>query len=132
LKAADHFLVVDDNAAEIEVEVAISPQCDYPCLSTVKNAHILSKKIEGERRAGDYQHSASLDRLKYSDFVDLGNIICDSANIGWIVDTEMKSFDPPSVKSSILQNYLRKRFKILHREELLKVFKIPLSDVGIK
>ena len=134
LRAADHFLIVDDEASEIEVEVWHEAQ---PHLYIVNNAHILSKKIEGDPQAGDYRFSNTLDKLGYRDFKNHGNIIRDSNGIGWIVDTELNSFDAPHLTRSacLIQNYLKKRFEILCGENyngLYQTFKISVSELDLK
>lgn len=134
LNAAEHFLIVDDSASEIEVQVWHG---EYPYVSIVSNAHILSQKIEGVRKAWEYRFSGKLDELRYRDFTDPGNIICDSKGKGWVVDTELKSFDSPELNRSayIVQNYLKKRFEVLSGENygrLYQIFKIPVSEIGIK
>ena len=134
LNAAEHFLIVDDSASEIEVQVWHNI---YPYVSIVSNAHILSKKIEGVRTAWEYRLSSKLDELRYRDFTDPGNIICDSKGKGWVVDTELKSFDPPKLNrnANIVQNYLKNRFEVLSGEKyglLYQTFKISVSEIGIK
>lgn len=133
LNAAEHFLIVDDSASEIEVQVWHN---EYPYVSIVNNAHILSQKIEGVRKAGEYRSSEKLDELRYRDFNDPGNIICDSKGKGWVVDTEWKSFDSPKLndRSYRIQNYLKKRFEVLSGENYscLQTFKISVSEIGIK
>ena len=134
LDVAEHFLIIGDEATELEVEVW---HTDYPCLSLIKSGYILSKKIDGENKARDYQYSNVLDALKYRDFTDPGNIIQDANGIGWIVDTERKSFDPPKINKGqyLIREYLKKRFKVLSGDEsssLYQTFKISLSDIGIR
>jgi hypothetical protein len=130
LKAAEHFLIVEDSASEIEVQVWHG---EYPYVSIVSHAHILSQKIEGVGKAWEYRFSGKLDELRYRDFKDPGNIICDSKGRGWVVDTEMKSFDFPKLNRSahLVQDYLKKRFKVLSGEEnsgLYHTFKISVAD----
>jgi hypothetical protein len=134
LNAAEHFLIVDDSASEIEVQVWHG---EYPYVSIVNNAHILSQKIEGVRKAWEYRFSGKLDELRYRDFKDPGNIICDSKGKGWVVDTEMKSFDSPKLNRSsyLVRNYLKKRFEVLSGENydsLHQTFKISASEIGLK
>jgi len=134
LAVAEHFLIVDDSASEIEVEVWHGD--GYPYVSVVNNAYVLSQKIEGERKAWEYRYSIKLDELGYVDFKDRGNIICDSKGKGWIVDTELMSFVPPNVKGvSSLQDYLKKRFKVLAGKEYspaCQIFKISIADLKLK
>lgn len=134
LNAAEHFLILDQSTNEIEVEVV---PCDgYPCLSGVKNAYILSRKIEGLAKAHLYRSSPELDELGYRDFSDSGNIIRDSNDIGWVVDTELKSFDLPklSFKARSIREYLPKRFKVLASQDYRsrQVFKFSIADLQLK
>lgn len=127
LDVADHYLIVD--SLELEVQVWHG---EYPYLSVINNAHILSKRIEGIGSAWDYRFSKKLDELKYRDFKDFGNIICDTHGIGWIVDTELKGFDPPDIDSDkyLIRDYLKKRFKVLSGDDyrtLFQTFKISVS-----
>lgn len=129
LDSAEHFLIVVESASEIEVQVWLG---EYPYLSIVKNAHILSKKIEGSSSAWDYRYSSKLYELQYRDFKDSGNIIRDSEGVGWVVDTELKSFDYPKLgeTSCFVQNYLKKRFKVLAGgNSLYQTFKISVEDL---
>jgi len=128
------FLIVDDSASEIEVQVWHG---EYPYVSIVSNAHILSQKIEGTKNAWEYRFSGKLDELQYRDFTDPGNIICDSKGTGWVVDTELKSFDSPKLDRSsyLVQDYLKKRFRVLAGEEyfcLYQTFKISVADLKLK
>lgn len=134
LNAAEHFLILDDSVSEIEVQVY---HRDYPYLCRVNNAYVLSQKIEGTRKAWEYRSSGKLNELGYRDFSDPGNIICDSKGTGWVVDTELKSFDSPELdrNSSLLQGYLKKRFKVLAGNEyhcLFQTFKISVADLKLK
>lgn len=140
LKAADHFLIVKDGATELEVTVwhSISPY--FPSLQVVQNAYIVSKKIEGHKRTTKdnisfYGSSRILDQLQYRDF-NYGNIIQDSNGVGWIVDTEEKSFEAPVIKGDALtrQVYLKDRFRVLSGKEyssVCQIFKISLSGMGL-
>lgn len=136
LKAVDHYLIVDDEASEIEVEIFYLNNY-YPFPRTVRNAQILRKKIDGVKSAHSltYQCDKNLKALNYVDFKDPGNII--RAGIGWIVDTERKSFDS---MENICQDitfhnyltYLKKRFSILYPAETFnRRFKISVSDIGL-
>jgi hypothetical protein len=134
LNATEHFLIVEDSASEIDVQVWHG---EYPCVTTVNNAHILSKKIEGVGQAWEYRYSPTLDELKYRDFKDPGNIIRDPNGTGWVVDTEMKSFDSPNLdnNSHQIQDYLKRRFKVLAGKEYLcthQTFKISVNDLNLK
>lgn len=134
LNAAEHFLIVDDSVSEIEVKVW---QGEYPYVSFVSNAHILSQKIEGVKKAWEYRLSGKLNELRYRDFKDPGNIICDSKGKGWVVDTELKSFDSPTLSRGayLVQNYLKKRFEVLSGGNdggLYQTFKISVSEMGIR
>lgn len=130
INAPEHFLIIEDPSLEIEIQVWHGP---YPYLSIVKkNGYVLSKKIEGEPKALEYRCSTDLAKLKYKDFGDIGNVIKDSKGTGWVVDTELKSFDPPKLsrESASMQNYARKRFEVLAKEEffsLFQTFKISVS-----
>lgn len=131
LKAAGHFLVVGDDADEIEVQVALG---EYPYLSIIKNGHIVSKKIDGEERAFSYRSSMVLEKLRYKDFKDQGNIIQDANRINWIVDTELKSFDAPpiGINQYAMQTFLKKRFAVLAGEAFnpfYQTFKISLRSI---
>jgi hypothetical protein len=133
MNAAEHFLIVNDSASEIEVQVWHN---NYPYLSTVKNAYILSQKIEGDKQAWSYRFSGKLDELQYRDFTDPGNIIRDAKGIGWIVDTELKSFDPPhlTTDAAVIRDYLPKRFKALTGQEyrcLFQTFKVAVADLHL-
>jgi hypothetical protein len=138
LDAPDHYLIVDNEATEIEVRVAHGRDGSiYPTLTTVRYAQILSQKIAGEKNALSFRSSSELEKLRFSDFGDPGNIISDSDGIGWVVDTEIKSFDAPKLGRSSLQflEYLKKRFKVLSGNDydsLCQTFKISLADIGIK
>lgn len=134
LDAAEHFLIVDDSASEIEVQVWHD---EYPYLSIVNNAHILSQKIEGIEKAWEYRCSVKLNELRYRDFKDPGNIICDSKGKGWVVDTELKGFDHPKLSGDLylIKDYLKKRFKVLAGEKhscLYQTFKISVADLKLK
>jgi len=132
LKAADHFLIVKEGATELIVEVWHGKSTPY--LSIIKNAYIVSKKIEGDRCASLYSSSPILDQLRYRDFTDPGNIRQDSNGVGWIVDTEMKSFEEsPAIegKAYATQEYLKNRFKFLSGNEYhrhCQIFPISLSE----
>lgn len=131
LQAAIHYLVIDEGAEEIEVEVHYKGE--FPIISSVKNAHVLSKRIIGEKKARDYRFCNELQKVRYCDFQDPGNIIRDSNNIGWIVDTEIKSFFPPKYSNGYFHilRYLKKRFKVLSSSEntTSTTFTIPISDI---
>lgn len=130
-RATDHFLIINENATELEVTAWHG---EYLCLSSVENAHILAKNIDGEKAAWLCQNSQLLDQLGYKDFADPGNIRLDSNGTCWIVDTEINSFKSPSLQERELQSYLQKRFRILSDKEydgLKQTFKIPLSSIGI-
>lgn len=135
LKAADHYLVVDDSAMEIEVEVWHG---EYPSLSIIKNGgYVLAKKITGSNAADQYQFDPKLNEIKYRDFKDRGNIIRDDNEVGWIVDTEWKSFDAPELnrESNELNQYLKNRFAVTAGEDyncLRQIFKISISSIGLK
>lgn len=130
LDAADHFLILDNSETDIEVEVWYDK---YPYLSVAKNAHILSKKIDGVAQARSYMLSSQLQKLGYRDFTDPGNILRDENGIGWVVDTEQKSFHPQELDRDLglVNDYLRKRFKVLAGEDHLHfhTFKIPVADL---
>lgn len=132
LKAAEHFLIVDEDATEIEVGVLQGSR--FPILWQVKNSQILSQKIVGEKKAFDYRNSTSLHDASYTDFSDPGNILQDSKGVGWVVDTEGKSFTTPcqSRFEHVLEKYLRQRFKFLAGEDYadMLTFKIPLSRLS--
>lgn len=156
LDTAEHYLLVDDDAIEIEVQVRQRGAglfnytlCDYPLLSKIKNAGILSKIIVGKSAAREYLHSQVLKRLNYWDFSDRGNIIRDSNGIGWVVDTEAISFSPPKIdiKYNPLQKYIKKRFDVLFGWDVnidnksdysesnpayCRTFKIVVSDIGLE
>lgn len=131
INAPEHFFIIEDPASEIEIQVWHGP---YPYLSIVKkNGYILSRKIEGEPKALEYRCSTDLAKLKYKDFGDPGNVIKDSKGTGWVVDTELKSFDPPNLsrESALIQNYSKKRFDVLAGDEfssLFQTFKISVAD----
>lgn len=122
LNAVEHFLIVEDSATEIEVEVSFNT---HPSLLSVKKAYVLSKKIDGRECAKESQ-PLELKKLRFQDFSDPGNIICDSNGMRWVVDTEMKSFEPPKLKE---QKYFTMRFQVLTGKSLgsTQTFKIPLS-----
>ncbi len=112
---------------------------DFPTFANVGNAHILSKKIEGDRAADQYK--GDLWGLGYRDFADPGNVIRDSEGIGWVVDTEVKSFDPPHVKNrdpvalDLSNKYLKKRFEILAGTDYDfsgQIFRISVADLNLK
>lgn len=128
LKVADHFLVIEEEATEIEVQVW---RGEYPCLSIVRNAYIVSQKIIGQQKSKMFSHSTSLDRLQYRDFSDPGNILQDCNGIGWIVDTEAKSFDLPCLdeQASRVLSYAKNRFEALYGRKLYRTFKIPVSKL---
>lgn len=129
LNAAEHFLIVDDFASEIEVQVGLN---EYPILYFVRNAHVLSQKIEGDEASSKYSCSGKLAKLGYKDYQDPGNIICDSKGTGWVVDTEWKSFDKPELDrtSEQFQEYLKKRFEVLSGVKTsFLTFKISVADL---
>jgi hypothetical protein len=112
LNTAEHFLIIPDKEQEIEVQV---DHLVYPHLSSVNNGYVLSRKIKGSKSAKEYQSSSKLAELLFWDFADKGNIIRDSDNIGWIVDTEAHSFNYPTLDHTpyLTGEYLKKRFIFL-------------------
>lgn len=133
LTAPDHFLIIDESQAEVEIEVYYGE--NYPLLSVVKNGYILSKRIEGDKKADEYKFSNELRSLGYQDFADPGNILKDSNSVGWIVDTEIQAFDSPRLAyvESMFRKYLKTRFQHLSGENpISQTFKIPLAEIGLK
>lgn len=134
LNAAEHFLIVDDTTEEIEVQIAMCN--DYPHLSSVNNAHVISKKVDGVGEAWSYRYSNPLKSVGYNDFKDPGNIMKDAEGIGWVVDTELKSFDPPKQSPDpLLNHYLIRRYKALSTEDCstsCQIFKIKVADLNLK
>lgn len=128
-----NVLIIDKGATDVEVKVYSGGP--YLALSTAENGYILAEKIQGSPCAKQCITAEELKKpVYYVDFTENDNILRDSKGIAWIVDTEYKSFAPPELSSGalIVQNYLKKRFKILgqtdYRSEYLS-FKIPLSSI---
>lgn len=133
LNAVEHFLIIDNAAEEIEVLVGTYDEY-YPCLSNVKNAYILSKKIEGVPKAWECRFSSKLNDLRYRDF-NPSNLIRDSQGTGWIVDTEIKGFEPPKPDDALPLNYLKSRYRALVAENCptyCRAFKIKVADLNLR
>ena len=134
LDVTEHYLIIDDDAKEIEAEIFHG---DYPYLSRVNiTGYIVSKKIEGKKNALAFAGCSILEKLRYSDFSDEGNILQDSTKKNWIVDTEQKSFEKPELEDEAynIQEYVKLRFRYLCGKDYMRNFqriKISLSDIGI-
>ncbi|MGE5196813.1 MAG: hypothetical protein ACM3JI_05735 [Anaerolineae bacterium] len=139
LKIVNHFLIVNEEATEVEVE-AWMHRADYPCLSVVKNGYILSKNITGEPKAFDYRNPPLSDKLKFLaelkySGLKANSIIRDSNHVDWLVDIDLQNFDhPPTLPQGhgLLRDYLAKRFEALYGDSSSSLtFKIPLSEIGL-
>jgi hypothetical protein len=128
IKAVQHYLIVLDEIDEIEVEV--KPVGDYPVLASVKNAYILSKKVEPIPEESECKGILSL--YGYKDLHgDAGNVLVDAQHMSWVVDTEFKSFDRPSnINNYSIFEYLNKRFGALTDYASSLSFKISKKDLG--
>lgn len=120
-----HYLIIED--PEKDVEVRIFLQSHYPVLNGIKNGYILSEKVEGEPKASRYQSSEVLAECGFRDLSDEGNILVDEKGIGWVVDTEIKSFHP--MKPSLFHQYLDRRFNLINNttSQVFISFKFSLN-----
>ncbi|MBA3816056.1 MAG: hypothetical protein H0X29_05975 [Parachlamydiaceae bacterium] len=138
LRAVKNYLVINDSATEIEIQLVRGTSLvsefpmNYPVISAVENAGIFSKIIHGEPKASSYRSSPPLVRLQYADFSDPGNIREDAAGIGWVIDTELKSFNPPRMGTflCLVQDYALKRFEALTSSHYHTI-RIPISTLNI-
>jgi hypothetical protein len=89
-----------------------------------------------KRKLWEYRFSEELQSVGYKDFKDSGNILKDFNNIGWVVDTEIQSFDPPELHrvEYMFQEYLKLRFNVLHAhdDERFHTFKVPLAEIEFR
>lgn len=97
-----HYILFEEGRIEVELWSGT-----YPALSILKNCEMVAEKIEGEKAASQFAWNPELKKVGYADFSDPGNILVDATDRAWIVDTEVKSFDPPSYRH---QFYLQERF----------------------
>lgn len=138
LKAVENYLVINDSVTEIEIRLVRGHSLvsefpmNYPVISTIENAGVFSKIISGEPKASSYRSSPTLARLQYADFADPGNIREDIDGIGWVIDTEIKSFNPPRMSRflCLVQDYALKRFSVLTGSNY-HTFRIPISALNI-
>lgn len=117
LKAAKHIVVLKTGASEVQFNIYhdITNPENYP-LMRLKNAYVLSERIDGKLGVDDCPYLDLLRELGYVDFGDLGNIIKTSDSKYYVVDTEIKSFNEPTKSDSKLYDlifYLKRRFHVL-------------------
>jgi len=131
VKAAEHFLIFKESVSEIKINIWLV-NSQYPYVSSINfdSGYVLSERIIGEPKATNYKVSSLID-AGFRDFSDPGNIIEDKNKINWVVDTEAKSFDSPSMnrEEQVVTSYLKKRFDFLYSNENQITIKIPVSDI---